>query len=250
MWNNPRVMNMLSLAFVVAASIALIVAAVTHVARSPRFAIKRVVVTTPLKHVDPRFVERIIRTEFAGTYFTLNLKRAQASLARVPWVDSVSIRRVWPRSIEVKIVEHKAFARWNADLLVSEQAKVFAGTTAEALPQLNGPDGSENDVVKKFKQAQAALRTLGYSVQVMSLSPSYSLSAELREGPSIHFGREQFDTRLARLVEFGPQIRKMIGVQMDSLDLRYSRGIAVAMDMNEAARARAASARPPETKQP
>jgi cell division protein FtsQ len=252
-------MNTTALLLTIAAAAVLLIVMVTLAARSPRFAIKQVVVSSPLTKVDPSFVERIVRKEFAGTYFTLNVRKAQAALTRVPWVKSVSIRRVWPRALDVKIVEHTAFARWNADALISEDAVVFAGQTKEVLPQLNGPDGSEANVVDKYKKAQAALAPLGYSVRVMTLSPSFSLSAELKEGPSVHFGREQFETRLARLVEFGASIRSKVGVSIDSLDLRYSRGVAVAMNaselarataLNAAATAAAATARESEKKQP
>lgn len=250
MWNNPRVLNAVSLVLIVLACAALVFTGLTQLARSSRFAIKRITVVSPLVNVDPRLVERIIRKEFAGTYFTLDLRRAQSAIARVPWVKSVAIRRVWPRSIEIRIVEHVAFARWNADMLLSEEAQVFAGETTAALPQLNGPEGSHADVLRKFKQAQAALAPLKYSVRVMTLSPSHSLSAELNEGPSVHFGRDQFEVRLARLVEFGGQIRNKVGVPIESFDLRYSRGIAVAMESPDPARLSVSASIPDEKKQP
>ncbi len=232
MWSNPRVMNALALGLSLVAVIALVAAAVVAAARSPRFNIQRITVVTPIKKVDRAYVERVVRKEFAGTYFTLNLTQAQTAIARLPWVRSVSVRRVWPRALEIHIVEHDAFARWNAEGLVSAEGVAFAGRTDELLPQLSGPEGTERSVVERFTKAQAALRSLGLNVRVMTLSPSHSLSAELDQGASVHFGRDHFDARLTRLIEYGGKIKSTINVPIESFDLRYSRGIAVAM-MNE-----------------
>ncbi len=229
MWNNPRIMNMIALILCAFAAFALLAVGVAKLARAKHFSIQRVVVVGALNEVDPKFIERIVRTEFAGTYFTLSLAKAQQALQRAPWVKTVAVRRIWPATLELRITEHNALARWNSDQLVSTDSIVFEGLTTAALPQLGGPTASERDVVGKFRIAQQELQKLGYEVRVMTLSPSYSLSVELDKGPSVHFGREQFEQRLNRFVAHVGQIREQITVPIDSFDLRYGKGVAVAM---------------------
>jgi cell division protein FtsQ len=228
MWNSPRVMNILALSVGIAALVVLIVSALMQAARSPRFSIQRVVVSTPLKKVDATSIERIVRKELRGTYFTLNLINAQQAIKRAPWVKSVSVRRVWPRALEIRIQEYEAFARWNAEQLVTSEGEVFSGKTEQALPQLRGPDGSEKTVLSRFIDAQPATKKIGFSIRSLELSPTYSLSATLDNDAVVYFGRDQFEDRLTRLVDFAETIRARVNVPVEKFDLRYSRGIAVA----------------------
>ena len=67
------------------------------VARLPAFDYREVVVTTPLARASGAHLEAVVRDELRGTFFTMDLDAARASLARVPWVRAVALRRQWPR---------------------------------------------------------------------------------------------------------------------------------------------------------
>ena len=49
-----------------------------------------------IEHVNTTYLETVVRDELAGTFFTMNLDSARASLAKVPWVRSISLRRCRP----------------------------------------------------------------------------------------------------------------------------------------------------------
>ncbi len=228
MWDNPRAINTLALVLTLVALSILLTAGVTYAVRSPRFAVRTVTVAGSLKNVNPQFVESIIRTEFRGTYFTLNLERSRAAIARAPWVKSATVRRQWPRSLEVRITEHDALARWNNSELMSIEGVVFNGTSTQLLPQLIGPAGTEKEVFEKYKLATQALARINHSIASMTLSPSFALSAQLTGGIILEFGHEQFEARLARLIEHSAQIASRTPVAVLRYDMRYGKGIAVA----------------------
>ena len=102
----------------------------------------------------------MIREELKGTFFTLSLADARASLQRVPWVKSVALRRQWPDRLEITVVEHEPLARWNDTALVDTQGEEFSAEFDGELPQFTGPDGSAAELAAHFREFGAALAPL------------------------------------------------------------------------------------------
>ena len=125
MWDNARQLN--AVAFIVAATAVsmLAVAFVMWAIRQPAFALREVVIRGPLQRANPAHIEAVVREELKGTFFTLRLSDARASLSRVPWVRDVALRRAWPLRLEISVSEHEPLARWNEGTLVSQRGEVF-----------------------------------------------------------------------------------------------------------------------------
>jgi cell division protein FtsQ len=245
MWDNPRAMNAIALILLLAAIAAGLFALALTAARHAAFTIREVRVVGALTHVDPSYLERIIRTEFKGTFFTLSLERTRAALQRAPWVKDVAVRRVWPRQIEVRLTEHIALARWNTDALVDKDGVPFVAPSQEVLPQLSGPQGTERELTLHYLNATQALTPFNLSVKTMSISPARSISAVLSNGLKLQFGRDAFDVRLARLVNYYEEVKDRMVVPITAIDLRYGRGLSVAYAANQAASSSSESKRKP-----
>ena len=130
MWDNPRQLNGLALLVALAALAMFAWGAVAWAVRQPVFALRQVVIEGRLVRANPAHIQAVIREELRGTFFTLRLPEARASLQRVPWVKSVSLRRQWPDRLQVMLVEHEPLARWTEGALVGTDGEVFAATSA------------------------------------------------------------------------------------------------------------------------
>ncbi|MGM3213666.1 cell division protein FtsQ/DivIB, partial [Klebsiella pneumoniae] len=72
-----------------------------------------------------------------------------------------------PDVLEVTLVEHKPFARWGNDRLVSEQGKLFPTPkklSDLALPELDGPDSQTEEVMKLYSDSRALFAPAGVDV--------------------------------------------------------------------------------------
>jgi cell division protein FtsQ len=58
-----------------------------------------------------------------GALLGLDLRDARARLAKLPWVEQVSIRKLFPGTLEVSLIEKRPFAVWQRD----EQLNVIEG---------------------------------------------------------------------------------------------------------------------------
>ncbi|OLC68627.1 MAG: hypothetical protein AUH79_02900 [Betaproteobacteria bacterium 13_1_40CM_4_64_4] len=233
MWDSPRQLNVVALLFALAASALLAWGAVAWTVHQPAFALHRVVVDGNLARASRAHLERVIREELNGTFFTLSLAEARASLQRVPWVKSVALRRQWPDRLEVTIAEHEPLARWNDAALVDE-GEVFSANFDGDLPHFVGPDGSAADIARCYREFGVALEPRSLAISELRLSPRGGWQLRTTGGAAlaIELGRNAPGERLARFVHYHARTVGALnraGTRVDYVDLRYRNGFAVRM---------------------
>ena len=232
MWDDPRQLNGAAAALAGMAIVALVYAAAAWLVRQPMFAFREVVVTTPLARANGAYLEAVVRSELAGTFFTLDLARARERLAQVPWVRTAGLRRQWPRRLEIEIEEHAPLARWNQQGLVNTAGEVFVADWNGDLPQFSGPQGSSPSMTARFRDWGARLAPLDLRVRGLTLTPrgGWEIRAEGRGGPlSIELGRDDTDARLDRLIAAYPRTIDALaraGRPVERVDMRYRNGFA------------------------
>lgn len=232
MWDNPRALNALAWSVTVLASALLGWGAIAWAVRQPAFALRQVIVDGSLSRTSRAHLETVIREELKGTFFTLNLADARASLQRVPWVKSIALRRHWPDRLEVTIVEHEPLAHWNETALVDTEGEVFSVNFDGELPQLAGPDGSSREVAERFREFGATLapRTLGIAELRLSARGGWRLRTTGNAALAIELGGNAASERLARFAAYHQRTVAALarsGTQVDYVDLRYRNGFAV-----------------------
>jgi cell division protein FtsQ len=232
MWDDPRQINALATGLVVLAVGLLAWGAVVWLVRQPAFAFREVVVRTPLQRANAAHIEAVVRDELAGTFFTMNLDRTRAALARVPWVRKVALRRQWPRRLEVEIDEYAPLARWNDTGLVSAEGEVFVADYNGELPLFSGPDGRSPEIAGRYREWGEALAPLGLVIRELDLSArgGWRLTASGADNPlTIEIGRDEPAARLSRFIAtYGRTIGVLArsGTRIEHVDLRYRNGFA------------------------
>jgi cell division protein FtsQ len=237
MWDDAKQMNALAVTLATIMVIGLAWAVVAYVVRLPVFALRQVIVATPLVRADGARLETAIREELTGTFFTLDLDRARASLKAVPWVRNVALRRQWPLRLVVTVEEYEPLAYWNDGALVSVQGEVFDATftavrLAAELPRFEGPDSRASDVAARYAVWRDALAPLALTpTRVrLSLRGGWQVQASGPAGPlTLTLGRDEPDARLTRFIAVhGRTVGALVraGTQVEAIDLRYRNGFA------------------------
>ena len=232
MWDDAKALTAIAATLSAMAAIALLAAAVHWLARQPPFAIREVVVTTPLARASAPHLEAIVREELAGTFFTMNLERARASINKVPWVRSVALRRHWPPRLEIAIEEHAPLARYADALLVNTFGETFAATHDGPLPRFSGPEGHAAEMTARYREWTPLLAPLALDVQELAVSArgGWRIRASGSDGPlTLELGRDDASARLKRFAAahartVGALARQ--GTRIEHVDLRYRNGFA------------------------
>jgi cell division protein FtsQ len=232
MWDDARQMNLAALLLALLALALFAWGAVSWSIRQPAFALRQVVVEGALKRVNPAHLEAVIREELRGSFFTLSLPEARASLQRVPWVKSVALRRQWPNRLQIALTEHEPLARWTEGVLVDIQGEVFSGEYAGELPQFAGPEGSAALVAARFRDYSAVLAGRALAISELRLSPRGGWQLRTRGAVplAIELGRNEPGERLSRFALYYTRTVGALaraGTRVDYVDLRYRNGFAV-----------------------
>jgi cell division protein FtsQ len=250
MWDDAKALNALAATLALMAAAALSTCAVLWVARQDAFAIREVVVTTPLERASAPHLEAVIRDELSGSFFSMNIDAARAAIAKVPWVRSVALRRQWPHRLEVAIEEHVPLARWGAAALVSTAGETFVARHDGDLPRFDGPEGAAAEMAARHALWSATLSPLALSIAGLEVSPrgGWRVRAQ-RDGKALvlELGHDDPGARLDRFVgAFARTVGTLQrqGVAIEHVDLRYRNGFAVRVPGFREAGARAAAAAP------
>ena len=207
-----------------------VVAVVNGWIGAERWPLRTLRVQGELNRVDPQRLQATLLPYAAHGFFAVRLEDAQAAVAKLPWVERAEVRKRWPDVIEVHIVEHRPFARWGKDRLLSEQGQLFpvAGATLpRGLPQLDGPDSRVDDVVALYNESRALFTPGGIDVRGLSLDRRGSWSLLLSDGTRVLVGNSEARLRLTRFARMLPQLLSQKQLPLARADLRYTNGFAL-----------------------
>ncbi|MEJ2687268.1 MAG: cell division protein FtsQ/DivIB [Gammaproteobacteria bacterium] len=191
-----------------------------------------------LRHLSAARLQKVVAPVATGGFFNVNVDAVRRAAQSLPWVESASVRRVWPDTLQLKVVEQKPIARWNKDSLINTQGAVFtpaAKTVPTGLPQLKGPAGLEPAVLKQYRAMDKALAPLGLTIAQLVEDQRRAWALRLSNGVELKLGRGETFPRLLRFVRIYPAVLAGHVSRLVSVDMRYSNGFAVRWDQRESA---------------
>lgn len=194
-----------------------------------RWPLSRLRVTGDFKRVPAEQLRAVVLPYAGSGFFAVKLQDAQDAVERLPWVASAQVRKQWPDVLEVRVTEHRPFARWGEDRMLSEQGRLFPVPPRLKdlkLPQLGGPDDRTGEVVALYNEARALFAPSGVDVERLVLDARGSWSLGLVGGTDVVIGRDDARARLQRFARVLPQLLDP-AQPLARADLRYTNGFTV-----------------------
>lgn len=189
--------------------------------------VQTILLTGDRAHINDAQVEKMIRTRHRGSFFELDVESVHQDLEAMPWVFRASVRKRWPNSLNIYVVEQVAAAKWNSDLLLNQFGESFPASVENLdLPNLFGPGGSEQTALQGYKAMQSLLNRANLNIIELTLSERFAWNIRLKNGVRLNLGRTEFVSRLQRFVDLYPLLEQQ-EKQLDYVDLRYDTGLAV-----------------------
>ncbi|MEO5342156.1 MAG: cell division protein FtsQ/DivIB [Gammaproteobacteria bacterium SHHR-1] len=183
-----------------------------------------------LRHLKRADLEQAVAASIRAGFFTVDVQEVKRAAEALPWVERVSVRRVWPDTLHLWVQEQQPLARWGEHALVNPRGQVFRPEPAsipQRLPLLHGPEGSAAELIQRYRQAQALLEGQQMAVGQLHLSQRHSWRLQTDTGIEVHLGREGFGQRLGRWLQVYARLRDSRPQQMQRVDMRYHNGMAV-----------------------
>lgn len=240
MWHDIKALNAATSALLGLFALALLSAGLWWVAQRPMFTLKVIRIEgaqAPLRHVSASTVRSTALPRVRGNFFTANLDAVRIAFEAVPWVRKATVRREWPNRLIVTLEEHVPLGTWGEEgKLLSVKGDVFVANLDEAeedgdLVEFAGPDGSEKEVVARYRELQQWFAPANLAPEAVQLSRRYAWTVKLNNGMTVELGREQSKTtlkdRVARLIAVYPQLVARLQDRIENVDLRYPNGMAL-----------------------
>lgn len=193
--------------------------------------------TGEFRRVDDALLRRTLLPHAQRGFFAIDLEAAQRAIAALPWVETAEVRKRWPDVLEVRVVEHRPFARWGADRLLSERGRLFPARGIDVpagLPRFEGPEARTADVVELYNESRELFARVGIDVHEVALDPRGSWTLRLDGGAEVVVGRSEARPRLDRFVRLLPQLLTQHAQRLERADLRYTNGFALTWKAVEA----------------
>lgn len=163
-------------------------------------------------------------------FLSVDLEAVVTRIEAIDWVDEVIVRRRWPGTLFVRIVEQVPAARWGEDGLLNTRGELFvehARHVPMELPRLSGPEGSQTTVAQRYLELKNMLTKGGFSLKALSLDARGAWQFTLGGGVEVRIGREAVAERLRRFERYAAPLITDRMAEVAYVDLRYSRGFAI-----------------------
>jgi cell division protein FtsQ len=212
-----------------------VVAVVNGWAGSQRWPLRTLRVNGELQRVDPAQLQAVLRPFAQRGFFAVQLDQAQAAVAKLPWVEHAEVRKRWPDVLEVTVVEHRPFARWGKDRVLSAEGRLFPAAGVDlpkGLPLLDGPEARVAAVMALYGEARELFAPAGARIGALRLDRRGSWELELADGTDVVVGSREARSRLDRFARLLPRLiaqraASAKGGPLLRADLRYTNGFAL-----------------------
>lgn len=190
-------------------------------------------VTGEFSYITRQQVAERISGAIGTGFLELDLEAIRNRLESDPWVDRAAIKRRWPSTLEVAVIEHKPIARWGNTDVLNHRGQIIhlppdrtEEQQLQALPLLLGSDDMATTVMTQYQAMMQLLAPSGLAITELRLNETQSWSLKLGK-VAVNIGRDRLMEKIGTLLLVYKRELKQHWQQVKSVDLRYESGIAV-----------------------
>jgi cell division protein FtsQ len=163
-------------------------------------------------------------------FFSVDVQAIDKAALQLPWIKSVSVKRVWPDAIDIKVYEQFPVVRWGDKSLLNLNGDLFTPDNAaefKNLPLIQGPKGYEARLLEIMNGLEIELADRALHLVEFKVNERRAWDIVLQNGIEIKLGRngqlKNFQRFLKTLDILGQDKVDAIA----KVDLRYPNGFAI-----------------------
>ena len=181
-----------------------------------------------LNHQDLTF---LVNDEINGGFLTVDLEQLKTVLLQHPWVSQVTIERQWPSQLNIEITEEVPIARWGEKAFLNrlgESLNIADNSHLHNLPLLTAEFGSSTQIMEQYQYLSELLLPTGLKLSQLKLNNLGVWQVETNRGIRLVIGRDNVGEKIKRLVTVWESGLNQQSESIETIDLRYPNGLAVA----------------------
>lgn len=195
--------------------------------------VTKIKIVGDVKHITANTLETAVSEYLNTGFFTTDVDALQDAVMGLSWVEKASVRRLWPDTVQVKIVERQAVASWNGKYLISDRGELFESDDLleDSVVQIQGPDGMHHYMLEQCQDLQTQFGKYGLELTHLALNDRRALEMRVANGVRFVFGRVHSINESSSVIsKFLLAYQHGLKAKMDrisTVDMRYTNGFSV-----------------------
>ena len=192
--------------------------------------LSKIMVGGNFNHLEEQELAELVNMEIDGGFLSMNLNQLRQELQSHPWIHQVSVRREWPSTLKVEVIEEVPIARWGKKGFLNrlgDQLSLPENSNLKSLPVLEADFGSSQDMIAQYLLLAELLAPTDLKLTELQRDAVGAWQIETAAGVRIVLGRDQIIEKIRRLiVVWGSGLDVQLN-NIATIDLRYPNGLAV-----------------------
>jgi cell division protein FtsQ len=181
------------------------------------------------RYMQRQDLEQAVGEVTTGGFLTVDVNAIRDRAKSLPWVDKVSVRRVWPDTIQLWVEEHLPLSRWGKNAVLNVRGEVIRPRTESiptGLPTLYGPDGSGQEMAEAYIKIKARASSFGLKITELKMDERRAWTMRFNSKLLVKIGNKDVEERLDRFYSIYPLLKEDKR-ELQAVDLRYTNGVAI-----------------------
>jgi cell division protein FtsQ len=192
--------------------------------------LSKIMVGGNFNHLEEQELAELVNLEIDGGFLSINLNQLRQELQSHPWIHQVSVRREWPSTLKVEVIEEVPIARWGKKGFLNrlgDQLSLPENSNLKSLPVLEADFGSSQDMIAQYLLLAELLAPTDLKLTELQRDAVGAWQIETAAGVRLVLGRDQIIEKIRRLiVVWGSGLDVQLN-NIATIDLRYPNGLAV-----------------------
>lgn len=206
-----------------------------HLSNPATLPVNKIRVHGAFVNVDEAMLHRAVSGVISGGYFNIDVARVREVVEQLPWVSKASVRRVWPDTLSVSIVEQQPVALFGNSGLINAKGDVFKPANKvlpKSLPVFDGDSSLNKLMLSKFYAMNKLLVAIELKITYLKIDARHAVEITLDNGLKVVLGRGDNLHRLERFMRIYHKILAGRVNDIEVIDLRYTNGMAISWKKN------------------
>ncbi len=192
--------------------------------------VQKVNITGDLRYTSKKQLTDALEPLVAPNIFLTDLNLIRSRLEAISSIYKVRVRRHWPYSLEINLIEQSPIARWGGSQLINNEGDIYEcpGNSNDwiHLPRLDGLIGDAGEVIAIYRKIKEVLSRIDKEVVTLKMSELDQLEITLGGGTELFLNKENFLYGLRRFVSHISYLN-VNDQEIERVDLRYENGFAL-----------------------
>ena len=190
--------------------------------------IEKIIVVGDLFPTQREQLERNLTRFQNKNFLFVSFSEIEKSLEALSWLDTVRVKRVWPRQIKLQIEKNSLIARWNNEAYLSSNGDlIYMGEVPHNLPTLRSNSRAALESLEHFRLFQQYAKREGLDMMELAEEDFGDWRITFKPGWHLLLRSDSLEEKMESFLEVYSRTLKQKEATLVSVDARYDRSYAV-----------------------